>query len=164
MQDIALDNSTAVFLAKLGLFNNLDELSFITTKEIEKEILDGVERGYRDAIVRKDWIEKKKIKIRQQKHTEDIVKMYHLTYADASIIALAKEEKAIIATEDDQLRKIAEIEGIPVTNVSLLIYHLFKKKSVETKKILHLLDMLERFGYRKEAILKIKEKILVEVK
>lgn len=159
--EIVLDNSSAVFLAKLGLFA-LMEHPFITTSEIENEIEEGVRRGYRDALIRKELIAIKKITIINPQDTTAVSQKYKLKVPDSSLIALAKERACLLATEDEQVRKIAKLESIVVTNAGALLYHAYTKGKIDKKNTLHFIELLEQSGYNKEAALKIKEKILLE--
>lgn len=163
MKKIVLDNSSAIFLAKLGLYKSLEKIALITTKEIEQEINKGVEAGYRDAFIRRDMIKQKRISVEEVKDIA-LKEKYQLGEADRSVIALAKKERCFLATEDEQIRKIARIEGVQVTNTATLIYYLYRKNNFEKKQALELLSLLSKWGYRKESIFIIKEKLMVNEK
>src|SRR3989344_8049871 len=149
MKEIALDNSTAVFLAKLGLFPLLIKqgIKFITTPEIEEEIGIGMREGYRDASVRKQLIEDKKILIIPANAKTQIQKEYGITGADASIFALAKERGSMFATEDRTLQNLAKSQNIHVTTTGILLYALYIKKVIGKEQALMLCDLLEIYGY-----------------
>jgi len=79
---------------------------------------------------------------------------------DASVIALAKEASAFLATEDQQMEKVCLITQTKITNTALLVYYLWKKKEFDNEHALLLLDLLIRSGYNKEICLDMKERIV----
>jgi len=163
MKSIVLNSSSGVFIAKLGLFKELLKFTeFITTEEVKEETQEGVERDYRDAFIRMDLIDENKIKIIKPKDVQNIIKKYKLDETDASVLVLAEEKNLPLATEDIQLRKIAQSLDVKIIDTAAFIYLLYKKGKLETKRALMLLDLLDHFGYKKETIVFIKEKILLE--
>ena len=155
---IVLDNSSSVFLAKLGLIKTLAGMfNLITTEDIKKEIEEGVKEGYRDAHIRMGFIQEGMIKIQKPGSLSQIMKEYELHKADASILALAKETDYILATEDRQIKYLSKLLKIKNTNASILIHFLYKKKKLSKQQSFTLLDLLEKWSYNKEMILKIKQ-------
>jgi rRNA-processing protein FCF1 len=159
MKKIILDNSSAIFLARLGLFGVLSDITFITTKEIEQEINEGMKKGYRDAYIRKNLLKNGKIKI-EKSSICGLEEKYKLHKADMSIVALAKKHSCHLATEDQQVQRVCRIEGIKVVNTAALIYYLYKQHKIERKQGLELLNLLGKWGYKKEAIIAVKEELL----
>lgn len=155
---IVLDNSSSVFLAKLGLLKTLaDIFNLITTDDIKKEIDEGAKEGYRDAHIRISLIQEGKIRIQKAESVNEIIKEYQLDKADASILSLAQETCHILATEDRQIRHISKLLKIRNTNTAALIYLLYKKKKLSKQQSFTLLDLLDKWNYNKETILKIKQ-------
>ena len=164
MKALALDNSSAIYLAKLGMLPKLlgMQIELLTTKEIEAETKKGVEKGYRDAFIRDDFIRNKKIKITGTKIKEEIKSKYKLKDADASIIALALEKDCLLATEDGTLQSIAKSLGAKITNAAALLYYTYEKGQLRKQQCLMLLDLLEHYGYSKELTIRVREQILEE--
>ncbi|HLC84994.1 MAG TPA: hypothetical protein VJH22_04330 [Candidatus Nanoarchaeia archaeon] len=133
------------------------------SSEVMEEIKKGVERGYRDAFIRMELIRTGRIQVLPTKQVETLRDKYQLTTADASSLGLALEHQVILATEDEYQRKMAYVEGIHCTNTGALIYYACKQGNLRKKQALQLLDLLEKWGYRGDAILKVKERILLEV-
>lgn len=155
---IVLDNSSSVFLAKLGLLKTLaDTFNLITTDDIKKEIYEGAKEGYRDAHIRISLIQEGKIQIQKAESINEIIKEYQLNKADASILSLAQETGHILATEDRQIRHISKLLKIRNTNTAVLIHVLYKKKKLSKQQSFMLLDLLDKWNYNKEMILKIKQ-------
>lgn len=162
MKEIALDNSTAVFLAKLGLFPLLlkQGVRFITTPEIEKEVEAGVAQGYRDAVIRKQLMEENKIKVVAAKDAEKVQRAWGLGTADASIIALAMEGDCVLATEDAALQNLAKAHGIELTIAAALVEYLYTTKGIPNDQALLLCNLLEIHRYSKSIVIKVRERIM----
>lgn len=155
---IVLDNNSSVFLAKLGLINALaDIFNLITTEDIKKEIEEGAKEGYRDAHIRISFIQEGKIQLQEAKRINEIIKEYQLGRADASILSLAQETGYILATEDRQIRHISKLLKIKNTNTAAPIYLLWKRKKLSKEQSITLLDLLDKWNYNKETLLKVKQ-------
>lgn len=157
---VAINNSTAVLISKLGLFPKLmKQIDFIITEEIKKEIEQGVKEEYRDAVIRMNLINEGKIKIVIPKTTTQIIKDYGLKKNDASVIALANEKKILITTEDKTMFNIAIALNLTSVNLIFFIKLLYKKKKLNAGNIQTLIDLLNRYRYNKENIDKLRELI-----
>jgi len=155
---IVLDNSSSVFLAKLGLIKTLaDMFSLITTEDIKKETEEGAKEGYRDANIRISFMQEGKIKVQKAESVSNIIKEHQLNKADASILSLAQETGYILATEDRQVRHISKLLKIKNTNTVALIYLLYKRKKLSKEQSFALLDLLDKWSYNKEMLLKAKQ-------
>lgn len=164
MKIIALDSSSAIYLAKIGLLPKLLEIGvdLLTTSEISEEIRKGAEKGYKDARIIGESIKNTDIKETGVKKKEGTAKNTSLKGADASIMALAVEKSCLLATEDSTLQGVAESVGVSITNTATLLYHIYKEKQIAKKQCIMLLNLLGQYGYNKEIILEIKEKIIEE--
>lgn len=161
MKKLALDNSSAVFLAKIGLLIKLSKfLQLITTVGIAEETNKGVEIGYRDAFIRQEMIKDGKIKIIKPNNADKIKKDYKLKEADAGIIALAFENDCLLATEDNVLQNTAKLLNIKITNTAALLYTFYTKGEISKDQCITIMDLLEHYGYNKEITLKMKEKLI----
>ena len=161
MKQLALDNSSAVFLAKIGLLPKLSKFfQLIITDKIAEETRKGIEKGYRDAFIREELIKNGKILVINPKNADKIEKDHKLKGADAGIISLADEKDCLLATEDIVLQNTAKSLNIKVTNTAALVYLFYAKEEISKGQCLTILDLLEQYGYNKEIILKIKEEIV----
>ena len=161
---IALDSSSAIYLAKTGLLPKLLEIrvELLTTSEVAEEIKKGAEKGYKDARIIGEFIRNKEIKEISLKTKESIVKGIKFMDADASIVALALEKSCLLATEDATLQNTAKSLGASITNTAAVLHHIYKEKRISKQQCIMLLDLLEQYGYNKEIALKMKEEILNE--
>src|SRR3989338_7039397 len=114
-------------------------LNIIISKEVAEENRVGVEKGYRDAFIRKELLGSGKIRIMNAGSKGIIKKDYGMKDADASAISLAKERNAHLASEDRVMQNIAKSIGIKITNTAMLIYHAYKKKGISKNQCMILL-------------------------
>src|SRR3989338_1885229 len=163
MKLLIFNTSSSLYLTKVGLIPKLlKHFKIIATTDIEKEMKEGVERGYKDAQMIVRYFEEEKIKVVQARKSKEISKDFNIKEIDASVIALAQEQKGIVATEDRQIEKICLMTGTPVINTAVLIYILWKEQELNAEQSYLLLELLLRQGYNKEICLKMKEKIMQE--
>lgn len=164
MKAIAIDSSSAIYLAKVGLLQKLlaMRVELLTTAEISEEIRKSAEKGYKDARIIEDLIRSKKVMETRIKTKESVKRDSSLKDADASIVALAAERNCLLATEDSTLQNVAKSLGISVTNTAILLYYIYKEGQMAKLQCAMLLDLLEQHGYNKEITLKIREEMLKE--
>ena len=159
---IALDSSSAIYLAKVGLLPKLLEIGveLLMTPEISEEIRKGAGKGYKDARIIEEFIRNKDIKEIGARTKKSIVRGINLKDADASILTLALEKSCLLATEDTTLQNTAKSLGVSITNTATLPYYIYTERQMQKHQCLMLLDLLEQYGYNKEITLKMKEEIL----
>ena len=163
MKTLVFNTSSSLFLVKIGLIPKiLQHFRVITSPEIEKEMKQGAELGYKDATMIAQFIAEQKIKVVDTRTSREMAKNFNLKEVDASVVALAQERSAIAATEDKQIEKICIATATPVVNTAVLLYTLWKEQELKSEQAYVLLDLLLRQGYNKEICLKIKEKIMEE--
>ncbi len=158
-EDKSLNSS--LFFTKVGIIPLLlGKFKLITTEEIYKEIIEGVEIGFKDARIIRQLIDDQKIEVVKAKKTQLIVSQFHIKDTDASIISLAQELNCLLATEDRQIEKICLILNVSIVNTAVLICFLWHVEIFTDERAFMLLDILMRNGYNKEICLKIKEIIM----
>lgn len=161
MNKLIINTSSSIFFTRVGLFPKLlKRFKLITTKEINNEIKEGADIGYKDAQIIEQYLNDNKIEIVEAKKTKDIIKQFKIKETDASVIALSIEQEALLATEDRQIEKICLLLEAKITNTAILIYYLWENKDIKLEQALLLLDLLVRQGYNKGIYLAIKEKII----
>ena len=160
-QTIVLNTNSSIFMIRVGLAKHFQKYFRLTTsEEIKKEMEEGKRQGYKDAQMLLLLIEEKGIDVIPALAANAVAQNFNLELEDASVVALAEEQKSKLATEDTQVEKIALLKGLEVTNVGFLVYELFMKKELDKQRSLLILDILQQQGYRSDVIMKIKEKIL----
>ncbi|MBI4450370.1 hypothetical protein HY642_00210 [Candidatus Woesearchaeota archaeon] len=158
MSFIVLNTSSGIFFTRIGLLPHLlKHNKIITTKEVLEELHKGDDIGYKDARIILQYINDKKIQVRDAGQKESISKEFGIAGADASVIALAEQTDGFLATEDRQIEKIGMVRGIRITNSAVLVYGLWKQGEFGDAQARLLLDLLARSGYNKETCMKLRE-------
>jgi len=161
MNKLVINTSSSLYFTKIGLLPRLLKyFQLMTTEEVKSEVNEGQDIGYKDARIIKEYISEMKIRVEKVKGTNMIIREFGMRATDASVIALAKEASAFLATEDQQMEKVCLITQTKITNTALLVYYLWKKKEFDNEHALLLLDLLIRSGYNKEICLDMKERIV----
>ena len=156
MKTLVLDNSSWVFLTMLGLNKILiKNFQLITSKEIVDEIKKGVEKNYRDARIRINFIEEKKVKIIEvsRQNLEKVQRETGLkSLGGISVVALAFQEKTILCSDDNRLENACFILDVPLVETISVIFFLHEKKVLNKAEFLELLELLKKFGYNEVKI------------
>jgi len=130
-----IDTSTLISLARIAYLELIPMLRtdvFIPDEIYEEAVLKGEEKGFADATVIKNFIEKHRIKIVRVK-THSITALRKrvnkiLTKGDESVLSLALQEKAEeIVADDDGLGKLAMALGFDVKATPDLLMEGLKK-------------------------------------
>ena len=130
-----IDTSTLISLARIAYLELIPMLRTdvsIPDEIYEEAVLKGEEKGFADATVIKNFIEKDRIKIVRVK-THSITALRKkvnriLTKGDESVLSLAMQEKAKeIVTDDDGLGKLAMALGFDVKATPDLLMEGLKK-------------------------------------
>ncbi len=160
--NLIINTSSSLYFTKIGLIPHLlKEFKLVTSEEIQQEIKEGEQIGFKDARIINQYIIDKRIKVVKARNTNTIIKSFKIKETDASVIALTQELKGFLATEDKQIEKICLANQIKVVNSVILVYYLWKNKEFSKEQAFLLLDLLAKNGYNRESCLKIKEKIIV---
>jgi len=139
MIKILMDSDCIIKITKTGLKELI--LSFFDVsivEEVKIEVIDkGLGRGYMDAKVVKENIEKNKVKIikglGESKGDDAIIKVF-----DRKIFNF-------VGTDDKSLIKKLEVLGIPYVVPGLLIYLVYKQGKIEKEKALSFLEKLSLY-------------------
>jgi len=130
-----IDTSTLISLARIAYLELIPMLRtdvLIPDEIYEEAVLKGEEKGFADATVIKNFMEKHRIKIVRVK-THSITALRKrvnkiLTKGDESVLSLALQEKGEeIVTDDDGLGKLAMALGFDVKATPDLIMEGLKK-------------------------------------
>jgi predicted nucleic acid-binding protein len=141
-----IDTSTLISLARIAYLELIPMLRTdisVPNEIYEEAVLKGEEKGFADATVIKDIIEKHRIKIMHVKaHSIAVLRKKVnkvLTKGDEAVLSLAIQEKAMeIVTNDDGLGKLAMVLGFDVKATPDLLMEGLKKNrlSIEDFEIL----------------------------
>ncbi len=120
MAAVVSDSGPLIHLAKIGKLHLLKDLFgcvYISTS-VKIEVVDqGTTRNRLDADIvdlalKEGWLKTQPLPKRLQATAQRLTKGENISQADAEIILLAKEKKALFLTDDAQLARIALMYGL----------------------------------------------------
>jgi predicted nucleic acid-binding protein len=151
MKKIFVDSCTFILLAKasvLELFSNNNIV--MTTKNVYDEVLEGKKKLFPDALLLERLKNENKIKVTSlnSASTQKIMQDYAMGVGEASLISVAiKEKNVIIATDNMQGRKVANLMNIPLIGSLEIIVSLHKKNIITDEKAISALKILKEEGW-----------------
>lgn len=158
------DSMVLIHLAKVSLLEKSCDYfkKIIIAESICKEILKGKEKGMPDVPVITKLIKDKKILIKKVKNKNLIKKanQFNVQRGEAEAVALYWQEKAaLIATDDDNVRKKRTLLDIGVIGTPAIILRLFKENVIDKNKMKQCASELKKIGWFSSTIL---DKMLME--
>lgn len=163
---IVKDSMVLIHLAKITLLEKSCEYfkEVIIPDLVYKEIIKGKDKGYDDITIISDLINRKKIKIKEvtKKNLIEKTKQFNIQHGEAEAIALYWQENAdYLATDDDNVRKKAEILNIIIIGTPSIIINLYKRQKITREKYLNSLNELKKIGwFSNQVIDKMKMEVL----
>jgi len=148
--DIVIDSCTGILIAKASVIEIfLKNYNILVTTEVYREILKGKEKLFKDALLFKKLKEENKIKIVKSDNilTKKLELDFNMGEGEASVIALGIKDKIIVATDNRQGRKAAEINNLPLIGSIEIIISLFKKNKIDYEKAITSLKILKEEGW-----------------
>ena len=148
---IAIDSCSIILLAKatvLELFAK--KYNLFITKTVYKEILQGKDKKFIDALLTEKLVSEKKINIIKIKNNivKKLIKDFNLGYGEAETLALLLEKKCdVVVTDNKQGRKTAMIYDLDLVGSIDVIISLYKLKIINKDKTDHALRELRKFGW-----------------
>ena len=151
---LVINASPLIHIVKAGYSWIIEELSreeeLLTTKEVMGEVLRGKEKGFTDAFLIEELIEKGILKVeREAGEVEKIVRIApNLHAGEASIISLAKKLKCTAIIDEAPAREVARVLGIGVHGSLYLSILLFKKGKIEKEEVIKVFKKMVKTGWR----------------
>ena len=157
MTEIVCDACTFILLHKSDLLNQLTEKNtiLIPTK-VYHEICGNKEKGAAEIYLLDKLIEDNKIIIHEPINSKDIEKLFQLHAGECSAIALAKEKKLGLLTDDRKAMnacKVLNIEFTTALNIAIA-------SKIEKKKALEAVEKLHMYGWYSETLIKRAKEII----
>jgi len=139
MIKILMDSDCIIKITRAGLKEViLDFFDVFIAEEVKIEVIDkGLRKGYTDAKIVKENIEKNKIKI--------IKGLGEGKGDDAIIKVFDRKMFNFVGTDDKRLVKKLEVLGIPYVVPGLLIYFVYKQGKIRKEKALSFLEKLSSY-------------------
>ena len=143
---IVFDSSTLILLAKITLLREVANRSrCIITNVVEDEC---TRKETFDSKIIRELIEENLIEIEciKPKELAKIRKDFNIEEGEASSLALAMKEKAILAADDKPTMKACTILNIDFSTAIHFIVRAYKRRLIDKKIALEKLSDLEKYG------------------
>lgn len=138
MNLFVLDATPLIYLAKVGMLEKLKDLpvKIIVPRKVVGEVVEkGKEKGAEDAVIVERLLQAS-FTIAEESSTE-FHKYPYLSPADAQALAVAKVRQGTIIADDDEVRKIAEMEQIEHHGSLYLLFQLVEKNIISKSQAQH---------------------------
>ncbi len=148
--DIAIDSCSIILLAKASVLEKtLETHILLITTEVYKEIMEGKKKMFKDALLIEKLKKENKINIIK---TDAVLKKkmmqdFNMGDGEASVISSAVKKNIIVAIDNKQGRKAAEINNLKLVGSIEIIVSLLKKKKIGYEKALESLKILKEEGW-----------------
>ncbi|MBI2452168.1 hypothetical protein HYV50_03770 [Candidatus Pacearchaeota archaeon] len=149
---IVKDSMVLIHLAKITLLEKSCEYfkEVVISQTIYQEIIKGEQKGYGDASLIKELVNKKKIKIKRIKDDKNLEKaeQYNIKGGEAEAVALYWQEKAdYLATDDDNVRRKGLILKISIIGTPAIMISLYKSNRMSKEKYISSIEELRKIGW-----------------
>ncbi len=148
-----------IHLAKLSLLETCCDLfsEILVPTEVKKEVVDkGRERGFPDAVIIDEIINKGKISVKdvQDRGLVERANQFNIQRGEAEAVALYWEMKAdFLATDDDNVRKKKTILDLKLIGTLPIILKLFRADRIDKDKFERSLIELGKIGWFSSGVL-----------
>jgi len=148
MKEIVFDASTLILLAKIELLREIsDECEVVVSSIVAEEATRKKELV--DSQMVKNFIHNGIIHVKEVKMKQDLNKLlrdFNMDAGEASSLLLAKEKKALLATDDKVAIKVCKIFGVPFTTAITFLLRVYEKKILTRSIAVAKINKLEKFG------------------
>jgi len=133
-------------------------------KTVYAEILFGKKKGFADAALIENIVKNGKIIVKEVKNTKLISKAneFNIKGSEAESIALYWRENAdYLASDDDNVRKKADILNMNVIGTPAILSNLYEKRIIEKNKFIDSVNKLKKIGWFNNSVI---DKLLMKAK
>jgi len=162
---IVKDAMVVIHLAKISLLENSCDFfkKVIIPEKVYTEIMVGKEKGYNDAMITYELINKNKIIVKKIKNKKLLKKAneFGIQRGEAEAVALYWQENAeLLATDDDNVREKKTILNLKLIGTPIIILKLYREKIISKEKFISSVNQLRKMGWFSNVVI---DKILMEV-
>jgi len=149
---VAVDSCSIILLAKATILETLsNKYDLFITEKVHKEILQGRDKNFLDALLTERLVKEKKIIISKAVNnnlTKKLMRDFNLGAGEAETLALVMEKQCeAIITDNKQGRKSAFIHGLNLIGSVDVISALYRLKLIDEDKAAEGLKRLREFGW-----------------
>ncbi len=125
------------------------------TKEVEAEVMLGLEKGKRDALYMRELMKEGKIKPARvnMELVEKLRKDFRFGIGEASVIAMSVSSKIPMLSDDNKARKIGKILGLDILSSLDFPTVLYEKGVITYDRAIICLEVFRKEGWFGENIL-----------
>src|SRR3989338_171250 len=147
MKQIVFDSSTAILMAKIGLLEALaGKLKIIFPEAVREET--AVKKDSFDSKLIMKLIGEKKIKVAKASRlkADKLMKDFNMERGEAEALALAKEKKCMLATDDWPSIKACRLLGVKFATAIHFLIRSHEKGELGKERAMEKLKALEKYG------------------
>jgi len=148
---IAVGSCSAILLSKASIFERfLSEYDVCMSESVFEEVMEGKKKLLSDALLIERLHKEGKVRVSKadDRMTKVIAKGFNMGDGEASTLALALEHKGlIVATDNRQGRKAAEIHDVPMVGSVEILVRLFEKGKIDREKAVGAMRILKEQGW-----------------
>jgi len=145
---IIFDASTLILLAKIGILKTIVQTQkILISEEVEKEATCKPELF--DAKIIIELIKEGKIevaKVKEQALLRKLGEDFAIAEGEASVLLLARQKKAILATDDGQAVKACKVLGVRFVTAIHFLLSVYYKKKISRELALVKIERLKNIG------------------
>lgn len=149
---IAIDSCSVILLAKATVLEVLaNNYELFITEKVYKEVLEGKDKKFIDALLTEKLVKEKSLKIKKVKNnklTKKVMEDFNIGIGEAETLALVMEKQCeAIITDNKQGRKSAVIYGLNLAGSIDVIIALYTLNLIDKDKAKIGLKKLREFGW-----------------
>ena len=149
---IAIDACSIILLAKATILETFaNNYGLFITDRVYKEILEGKDKKFADALLTERLVREGKIKINKvedKKIMDRLIDDFNLGSGEAETLALALDKKCdVVCTDNKQGRKTAMIYNLELVGSIEVVIALCNRKLIDKEKSISALKELKEFGW-----------------
>ena len=149
---IAIDSCSVILLAKATVLEVLaNNYELFMTEKVYKEVLEGKNKKFIDALLTEKLVKEKSLKINKVKNnklTKKVMEDFNIGIGEAETLALIMEKQCeAIITDNKQGRKSAVIYGLNLAGSIDVIIALHTLNLIDNDKAKISLKKLREFGW-----------------
>ena len=148
--EIAIDSCSIILLAKASVLEKvLDSYNLLVTTEVYSEVIKGKEKMFKDALLIEKLKKEDKITLvnTDVKIKKKIIQDFNMGEGESSVVALGIKNSNIVATDNRQGRKAAEINNVQLLGSIEIIVSLLKQGKINHEKASEALKILKEEGW-----------------
>ena len=145
------DATPLIYLSKAKI---LEKIGPLPTKKIilrsvyEEVVKEGVQRGHSDAFYVEKLIQEKVFAIEEnERQSATFLSHKNVSVADRDVLSFAQNRKAIIIADDEEIRRIAEIENMEHHGSVYVLFTLLHRKVLKREELKKAINIMINEGW-----------------